>query len=112
MVGGYQLLADEGDFKMDYVAAWRHKFEQSNTSGLKVKDVHLYVENCYLKASIPTGPDDAATFRALQMWYCLIQFRMGMVEILLPKRLIRIYRVQVGIPTALKRPRLMLLVDL
>lgn len=47
---------------------------------------------------IPTGPDDAATFRALQMWYCLIQFRMGLGEILLPKRLTRIDRVQLGIP--------------
>ncbi|KAH8752362.1 hypothetical protein F5882DRAFT_484903 [Hyaloscypha sp. PMI_1271] len=90
----YQLFADEGDFEMDYVAAWRHKFEQSNNSGPALH-VHLYVENSYLKAPIPTGPDDEATFRALQMWYCLIQFRMGLGEILLPKRLTRIDRVQI-----------------
>jgi len=94
----YRLLADEGDFEMDYVAAWRHKFEQSNNSGLALHDVHLYVESSYLKAPIPNGPDDSATFRALQMWYCLIQFRMGLGEILLPKRLTRIDIVQVGIP--------------
>ena len=86
---------------MDYVAAWRHKFEQSNNSGPALH-VHLYVENSYLKAPIPTGPDDEATFRALQMWYCLIQFRMGLGEILLPKRLTRIDRVQVGIPDCFK----------
>jgi hypothetical protein len=94
----YQLLADEDDFEMDYVAAWRYKLEQSNNSDLAPQDVHLYVENSYLKAPIPTGPDDAATFRALQMWYCLIQFRMGLGEMLLPKRLTRIDRVQVCIP--------------
>lgn len=98
----YQFLADEGDFEMDYVAAWRYKLEQSNNSGPAPHDVHLYVENSHLKAPIPTGPDDAATFRALQMWYCLIQFRMGLGEILLPKRLTRIDRVQVGVPDCLE----------
>lgn len=90
----YQLLADEHDFEMDYIAAWRQKLEHSNN--LAAHDVHLYVDNSYLKAPIPAGPDDAATFRVLQMWYCLMQFRMGLGEILLPKRLTRIYRVQVG----------------
>jgi hypothetical protein len=94
----YQILADESDFEMDYIAAWRQKLEQSNNSGPASHDVHLYVENSYLKAPIPTGPDDAATFRVLQMWYCLIQFRMGLGEILLPKRLTRIDRVQVSVP--------------
>jgi len=95
---GYLLLADEDDFEMDYIAAWRHKLEQSNNSGPAPHDVYLYVENSSLKAPIPTGPDDAATFRVLQMWYCMMQFRMGLGEILLPKRLTRIDRVQVGVP--------------
>ena len=94
----YQLLADEGDFEMDYVAAWRYKIEQSNNSGRAAQDVHLYVESHHLKAPIPAGPDDEATFRTLQMWYCLIQFNMGLAEVFLPKRLKKIDRVQVGIP--------------
>ncbi|KAF7512971.1 hypothetical protein GJ744_011237 [Endocarpon pusillum] len=80
---------------MDYIAAWRQKLEQSNNSGPASHDIHLYVENSYLKVPIPTGPDDAATFRVLQMWYCMMQFRMGLGEILLPKRLTRIDRVRI-----------------
>lgn len=90
----YQLFADVGDFELDYIGAWRHKLEQSSNSS--PVEVHLYVENNYLKAPIPTRLDDAATLRALQMWYCLLQSKMGTGEILLPKRLIRIDRVRVG----------------
>ena len=92
----YQLLADEGDFEMDYIAAWRHKLAQSNPAGPAPPDLHLWVDKAHLKAPIPTGPDDAATLRTLQMWYCLIQSRLGLSEILLPKRLTRIDRVHVS----------------
>ena len=93
----YHCFADEGEFEADYVAAWRHRFQQSDSSGLKGTDLHIYVGKSYLRAPIPAGPDDEATFRALQMWYCMIQSNKGLGEVFLPKRLTNIDKVQVGV---------------
>lgn len=42
--------------------------------------------------------NDRNTFEMLRMWYCWIQVKRGFGEILLPRKLVRIYKARVRQP--------------
>jgi hypothetical protein len=45
----------------------------------------------------PTKNSDAETFRQLLMWYCWMQYKGGIGEVILPRKLVRVDKVQVGV---------------
>ncbi|KAK3055171.1 hypothetical protein LTR09_003724 [Extremus antarcticus] len=87
-----------GEFEQNYVDSWH---AQLSLQG-RVVWVNVFTAGC--AARIPLLYDqtndkignDRETFESIRMWYCLMQMRRGLSEIMLPRRLVRIDKVNVS----------------
>ena len=92
-------MVDTEWFQPDYLQAWRDKLAREGP----VIWVHIFMNRDSLCVPIsfdPTSPDigtDRRTFEALRMWYSFMCVKRGLSEIILPRRLMRIYKVEVGL---------------
>lgn len=89
------------DFEKDFQKAWRDEFTLSQKR--KVTDLVIFVGGNPMLVPIafdketPENNSDAETFKHLRMWYSWMQFKRGLGEMIIPRRLVRIDKVEVSV---------------
>ncbi|KAK1061565.1 hypothetical protein LTR74_010956 [Friedmanniomyces endolithicus] len=84
-------------FTQDYLKAWHDTLEARG----EVVMINVLIGRNTLCVPILFDPNnggmssDQETFTMLRMWYCLMQLRRGFSELILPRRLVRIDKVEI-----------------
>lgn len=92
------ILWDAESFENAFGNTWSSKLARHCSS------IHVFVDGKHFLALIPTKhdvlaeDDDAQTLELLRMWYCAHRLRRGLGELLLPRKLVRIDKVQARSP--------------
>jgi hypothetical protein len=89
-------------FETDYRQAWEDTLAHEKNGSGEVVMVNIFVGRDSMSVPVlfnkvdSTKNSDAETFKQLLMWYCWMQYKGGFGEVLLPRRLVRVDKVQVG----------------
>jgi hypothetical protein len=90
-------------FETDYRQAWEDTLAREKSGSGEVVMVNIFVGKDSMSVPVlfnksdATENSDAETFKQLLMWYCWMQYKGGFGEVLLPRKLVRVDKVQVGI---------------
>lgn len=95
----YTLPLDS--FEFEYRHTWQGELRRSHDD--KVVDLNIFGGGNSMSVPIafdkeePENNSDAETFKQLLMWYSWMQFKGGLGEMIIPRRLVRIDKVEVSI---------------
>jgi hypothetical protein len=90
-------------FETDYRQAWQDTLAREKPGSGEVVIVNIFVGKDSMAVPVlfnkndPTKNSDAETFRQLLMWYCWMQYKGGIGEVILPRKLARVDKVRVGV---------------
>lgn len=90
-------------FETDYLHAWTEELKRTANGSDEVVIINIFVGKESMSVPVlfnkgdKTKNSDAETFKQLLMWYSWIQYKGGFGELILPRRLVRVDKVRVGV---------------
>jgi hypothetical protein len=100
------FLTSMDTFEMNFRQSWKDTLDAAKDGDSEVFMLNIFVGNESMAVPLlynridPTMNSDAETFKQLCMWYSWMQYKRGFGELVLPRRLARIDKVKVSLPSS------------